>query len=111
MRSTAWLLTGSITVTVARYASDLVAPIAHAAATLILPKLSLALQLCELGLLREDLIPSLLHFGAALQQPISIMRGDRNEKYAACNIRGIGYQDGKLSREGNAIVGMRDAAS
>jgi hypothetical protein len=45
-------------------------------------KLSLALQLCELGLLRENLVPTLLHCGcvAAVQQPISRNLGIINRK-------------------------------
>lgn len=92
MRSTACLLTGFIGDRAEGESADLVTAIAHTAATLVLPQLSLALELCELGLLSEDLIPSLLHFGAAAQQPISIVRRERNGERAAC-VRGAGCEE------------------
>lgn len=53
-----------------KVASDIAATNTGAASSLALAKLPLALQLCELRLFGEDLVPSLLHVGA-VQWPIS----------------------------------------
>lgn len=54
-----------------RRTADIAATNTRTTTSLALAELPLALQLCELRLLGENLIPSLLHCASAFQRPIS----------------------------------------